>query len=150
MKEDVKRAIDTGVNGVVMEIPSSKHMVDLTYRWPMEKAIETSIEATKFAHDNGLEVVFFPIDFSRAELKWAIDLIEKVGKEGPASPRPPGLRITGTGVMPGAPPWPRSDATVTGAFCPKAGARNTFPLNHCRERSEIRPCLTPRTIFRFR
>ncbi len=49
----------------------SKHMVDLAYRWPMEKAIETSIEATAFAHKNGLEVVFFPIDFSRAELKWA-------------------------------------------------------------------------------
>ncbi|HMF26156.1 MAG TPA: hypothetical protein VKG24_29110, partial [Pseudolabrys sp.] len=60
----------------------SKHMVDLAYRWPMEKAIETSIEATKYAHDNGLEVVFFPIDFSRAELKWALDLIERVGKDG--------------------------------------------------------------------
>lgn len=82
MKEDVKRAVDTGVKGVVMEIPSSKHMLELAYRWPLEKAIETSVEATKFAHDNGLEVVFFPIDFSRAELKWAIDLIEKVGKEG--------------------------------------------------------------------
>jgi isopropylmalate/homocitrate/citramalate synthase len=82
MKEDVQRAIDTGVNGVVMEIPSSKHMVDLAYRWPMEKAIETSIEATSFAHKNGLEVVFFPIDFSRAELNWALDLITKVGKEG--------------------------------------------------------------------
>jgi isopropylmalate/homocitrate/citramalate synthase len=82
MKEDVKRAIDTGVNGIVMEIPSSKHMLELAYRWPLEKAIETSVEATKFAHDNGLEVVFFPIDFSRAEIKWALDLIEKVGKEG--------------------------------------------------------------------
>jgi len=82
MKEDVQRSIDTGVSGVVMEIPSSKHMVDLAYRWPMEKAVETSIEATTFAHDNGLEVVFFPIDFSRAELKWALDLIERVGKEG--------------------------------------------------------------------
>jgi len=82
MKEDVQRAIDTGVKGVVMEIPSSQHMVDIAYRWPMEKAIETSIEATRFAHDNGLEVVFFPIDFSRAELKWALDLIERVGKDG--------------------------------------------------------------------
>ena len=82
MKEDVQRAIDTGVSGVVMEIPSSKHLVELGYRWPMEKAIETSIEATKFAHDNGLEVVFFPIDFSRAEMKWVLDLIERVGKEG--------------------------------------------------------------------
>ena len=82
MKEDVQRAIDTGVNGVVMEIPSSKHMVDIAYKWPMEKAIETSIEATKFAHANGLEVVFFPIDFSRAEMKWVLDLIERVSKEG--------------------------------------------------------------------
>ena len=82
MKEDVQRAIDTGVKGVVMEIPSSKHMVELAYRWPMEKAIETSIEATTYAHKNGLEVVFFPIDFSRAELKWALDLIERVGTEG--------------------------------------------------------------------
>src|ERR1035437_4073915 len=79
MKEDVQRAVDTGV---VMEIPSSKHMLELAYRWPLEKAIETSIEATAFAHKNGLEVVFFPIDFSRAELKWALDLIERVGKEG--------------------------------------------------------------------
>src|ERR1019366_3319156 len=67
MKEDVKRAVDTGVKGVVMEIPSSKHMLELAYRWPLEKAIETSVEATKFAHD---------------ELKWALDLIERVGKEG--------------------------------------------------------------------
>src|SRR3990167_3657844 len=82
MKEDVQRAVDTGVNGVVMEIPSSKHMLELAYRWPLEKAIATSVEATAFAHKNGLEVVFFPIDFSRAELKWAIDMIERVGKEG--------------------------------------------------------------------
>ncbi|WP_040621841.1 LeuA family protein [Rhodovulum sp. PH10] len=82
MKDDVKRAIDTGVKGIVMEIPSSQHLVELAYRWKMEKAIETSIESTRYAHENGLEVVFFPIDFSRAELKWAIDLIERVGKEG--------------------------------------------------------------------
>ncbi len=82
IKEDVQRTIDTGVSGVVMEIPSSKHLIELGYRWPMEKAIETSIEATKFAHDNGLEVVFFPIDFSRGEMKWVLDLIERVGKEG--------------------------------------------------------------------
>lgn len=82
MKEDVQRAIDTGVHGVVMEIPSSQHLVDIAYRWPMEKAIETSIESTKFAHDNGLEVVFFPIDFTRAELSWVLDLINRVAKEG--------------------------------------------------------------------
>ena len=82
MVEDVQRAIDTGVNGVVMEIPSSQHMIDIAYKWPLEKAIETSVQATKFAHDNGLEVVFFPIDFSRSEMSWSLDLIERVAKEG--------------------------------------------------------------------
>ena len=60
----------------------------------MEKAVETSIEATSFAHKNGLAVVFLPVDFSRAELKWAvdlIDLIDKVGTEG-HPPSPFGLR----------------------------------------------------------
>jgi len=80
--EDVQRAIDTGVNGVVMEIPSSQHMVDLAYKWPMEKAIETSIQATKFAQKNGLEVVFFPIDFSRSEMNWVLNLINRVATEG--------------------------------------------------------------------
>ena len=82
IKEDVQRAIDTGVNGVVMEIPSSQHLVDIAYKWPMEKAIETSIEATRFAHDNGLEVVFFPIDFSRSEMNWVLNLIERVARDG--------------------------------------------------------------------
>jgi isopropylmalate/homocitrate/citramalate synthase len=82
MKEDVQRAIDTGVNGVVMEIPSSQHMVDLAYKWPMEKAIETSIEATLFAKKNKLEVVFFPIDFSRSEMNWVLNLINRVATEG--------------------------------------------------------------------
>ena len=82
MKEDVQRAIDTGVKGVVMEIPSSQHMVDIAYKWPMEKAIETSIEATKFAQKNGLEVVFFPIDFSRSEMNWVLNLINRVATEG--------------------------------------------------------------------
>jgi len=73
-------------------------MLELAYRWPLEKAIETSIEATAFAHKNGLEVVFFPIDFSRAELKWALDLIEKVGREGHMDP--PSLRFGGQARKP--------------------------------------------------
>ena len=82
MVEDVKRAVDAGVRGVVMEVPASPHLIELGYRWELERAIDLSIESTKFAHDNGLEVVFFPIDFTRSDLKWVIDLIERVGNEG--------------------------------------------------------------------
>lgn len=82
MVDDVQRAVDAGVSGVVMEVPASQHLIELGYRWEFERAVDLSIESTKYAHDNGLKVVFFPIDFSRSELKWVLDLIERVGTEG--------------------------------------------------------------------
>jgi isopropylmalate/homocitrate/citramalate synthase len=82
MVEDVKRAVDTGVKGIVMEVPSSEHIVQYAYRWPLERAIATSVEATAHARDQGLYVVFFPIDSSRAEMSWYLDLIIRVATEG--------------------------------------------------------------------
>jgi len=82
MVEDVKRSVDTGVKGIVMEVPSSTHIIERAYRWDLAKAIRTSVEATRFARDNGLYVVFFPIDFTRAPLDWVLDLLKKVATEG--------------------------------------------------------------------
>ena len=82
MVDDVKRAVDCGVAGIVMEVPSSTHIIELAYKWPLQKAIDLSIESTAYAHSQGLEVVFFPIDFSRAEIGWVLDLISKVATEG--------------------------------------------------------------------
>jgi isopropylmalate/homocitrate/citramalate synthase len=82
MKEDVKRAADTGVDGVVVEIPSSEHIIRHAYKWPLEKAIELSIEATRYAKEMGLYTVFFPIDMSRADMDWVLDLVERVATEG--------------------------------------------------------------------
>ncbi len=82
MVDDVQRAVDSGVSGVIMEVPSSKHLIELGYRWELERAIDLSIESTAYAHEKGLQVIFFPIDFTRSDLTWVLDLITKVGKEG--------------------------------------------------------------------
>jgi isopropylmalate/homocitrate/citramalate synthase len=82
MVDDVKRAVDCGVTGVVMEVPSSTHIIQYAYKWQFEKAVELSIESTAYAHSQGLQVVFFPIDFSRAEINWVLDLINRVANEG--------------------------------------------------------------------
>ncbi len=82
MVDDVKRAVDCGVAGIVMEVPSSTHIIEYAYKWPLERAIDLSIESTAYAHSQGLEIVFFPIDFSRAEMKWVLDLILRVATEG--------------------------------------------------------------------
>lgn len=82
MVEDVKRAVDTGVKGIVMEIPSSEHIIKYAYRWSLERAVDLSIEATRFAKSQGLYTVFFPIDASRAEMGWYLKIIERVATEG--------------------------------------------------------------------
>jgi isopropylmalate/homocitrate/citramalate synthase len=82
MVDDVKRAADCGVKGVVMEIPSSHHLIEQAYRWPVERAIDASVEATSLAHELGLKVSFFPIDATRAGLVEYLDLLEKVATDG--------------------------------------------------------------------
>ena len=82
MIDDAKRAVDCGVDGVVMEIPSSRHLIELGYRWSVDRAVELSVEATNYAHENGLKVAFFPIDATRAALDDYLSLMERVATDG--------------------------------------------------------------------
>jgi len=82
MVDDVKRAADCGVDGIVIEIPCSQHLIEHSYRWPLEKAIDLSIKATRFAKEQGLYTVFFTIDATRSDMNWYLNLIERVAKEG--------------------------------------------------------------------
>ena len=82
MVDDVKRALEAGVEGIVMEVPSSRHIIEKAYRWEYQKAIDLTVESTKFAHENGLYVSFFPIDSSRADITTFLDLIETIERDG--------------------------------------------------------------------
>jgi isopropylmalate/homocitrate/citramalate synthase len=80
--DDVKRAADCGVSGVVIEIPASAHLVEHAYRWPLEKAIDLSIKATAYAKSQGLYTVFFTIDGTRTDMDFLLNLVEQVAREG--------------------------------------------------------------------
>jgi len=82
MVPDVKLAADCGVSGIVIEIPSSKHLIEQAYQWPLEKAIDLSIKATAAAKEAGLYTVFFTIDATRSDLAWLLDLVDRVAAEG--------------------------------------------------------------------
>lgn len=82
MVPDVELALDCGVSGVVMEVPASHHLIEKAYKWPVEKAIEASVEATKYAHENGLKVTFFPIDATRSTMTQLLDDLETVATNG--------------------------------------------------------------------
>jgi isopropylmalate/homocitrate/citramalate synthase len=79
---DVETAAKCGAAGVVVEIPSSRHLIEHGYGWDLRRAIDASIEATLAARDSGLKTTFFTIDSSRAEMEWYLDLIEQVRTEG--------------------------------------------------------------------
>ena len=81
-KDDIQRAADCGVKNIVVEIPSSEFIIKNAYQWDVQKAIDLSVEATQFAKELGLYTVFFPIDSSRAEMNWFLDMIETVAKDG--------------------------------------------------------------------
>jgi isopropylmalate/homocitrate/citramalate synthase len=82
MVPDVELAADCGVDGIVIEIPSSKHLIEKGYKWPLEKAIELSITATAAAKKADLKTVFFTIDATRSDLNWLLDLVDRVATEG--------------------------------------------------------------------
>ena len=82
MKEDIKRSVDCGVKNVVMEVPASRHLIEYAYKWSFEKAIETSIESTLYARDNGMYVSFFTIDGTRADIDDYMTIVKTIAREG--------------------------------------------------------------------
>ncbi len=82
MISDVELALECGVSGVIMEVPASHHLIEKAYQWPVERAIEASVESTKFAHENGLKVTFFPIDATRSTMTQLLDDLEAVATNG--------------------------------------------------------------------
>ncbi len=82
MKRDVDLALACDVDGVIMEIPSSDHLLKYAYGWTVEKAINLSVEATKYAGEHGLHVVFFTIDSTRARFETFWNIVDSVATEG--------------------------------------------------------------------
>jgi isopropylmalate/homocitrate/citramalate synthase len=80
--DEIKRVADCGVQGVVVEIPASEHLLRHAYRWTPERAIELSVQATQCAHENGLHTVFFTIDGTRTDFDWYLRLVETVATQG--------------------------------------------------------------------
>lgn len=82
MKKDVDLALACDVDGVIMEIPSSDHLLKYAYGWSKKKAIDLSVEATSYAGRHGLHVAFFTIDSTRSKFETFWSIIEEVASQG--------------------------------------------------------------------
>ena len=79
---DIKAAKECGATGVIVEIPSSDHIIKNAYGWTVDRAMKSSIDATLAAKELGLYTVFFTIDSTRTEVDRLLDIAERVATEG--------------------------------------------------------------------
>jgi isopropylmalate/homocitrate/citramalate synthase len=82
LEADIKAAKECGCAGVIVEIPSSEHIIKNAYGWTVDRAVRSSIDATRCAKELGLYTVFFTIDSTRTEVERLLDLAEHVATEG--------------------------------------------------------------------
>jgi isopropylmalate/homocitrate/citramalate synthase len=79
---DIRAAKECGATGVIVEIPSSDHIIKNAYGWTVDRAMKSSIEATLTAKELGLYTVFFTIDSTRTEVNRLLDIALRVATEG--------------------------------------------------------------------
>lgn len=79
---DIKAAKECGATGVIVEIPSSDHIIKNAYGWTVDRAMKSSIDATLAAKELGLYTVFFTIDSTRTEVNRLMDIALQVASEG--------------------------------------------------------------------
>ncbi|MEM0352068.1 MAG: homoaconitate hydratase [Sulfolobales archaeon] len=78
LKQDVDLAIKAEVPGVVMELPSSKHIIEYGYRIPEDSAIKMVVEAAEYAKKHGLFVTLLAIDSTRADYEFLKKVVNSV------------------------------------------------------------------------
>jgi len=82
MADDLRRAADCGVHGVITSVPGSKLYLELGLGWSFEKATDVAIKGTKLANELGLYVLFSLVDGTRADMGQYLSMIEQIAKEG--------------------------------------------------------------------
>ena len=76
--EDIDQAIDAGVDGVVIEVPIGKPKLQLQFGWTWREVLDRSLPVIEHAKKQGLNVVFFPYDTTRADIDELDQLVDGV------------------------------------------------------------------------
>jgi methanogen homocitrate synthase len=77
-RDDIDTALKAEVWGVLIELPSSKHLIEQGYRWTEERVVNMAVDAAQYAKDHGLHTTFFNVDSTRADERFLEQLIKTV------------------------------------------------------------------------
>lgn len=92
LQSDIDKAVECGVWGIVLEVPSGKPRLDYQFNWTGEEVIKRSVDAINYAKNKGLYVSYFPYDTTRAEIAFLRTLLKEVTRQS----RPDSVAIVDT------------------------------------------------------
>lgn len=82
VREDIDKAEDCGVWGVICSLPIGELQIKYKLKWPEEKLIEVATQITSYAHQRGFYVVLSPYDTTRADPSFLEAFLKTVTREG--------------------------------------------------------------------
>ncbi len=79
-RDDIDLALECGVDGIILEFPCGEPRMKHQFaKWDEDDIIRLTTDSAKYARDQGLEVVMFPLDSTRARPDFLFRLMEEVG-----------------------------------------------------------------------
>ncbi|MBT3358544.1 MAG: 2-isopropylmalate synthase [Rhodospirillales bacterium] len=66
MRADIDMAVKCGAHGVILEVPIGYPKIKTQFKWTWEDVLKKSADVINYAREQGLYVVYFPYDTTRA------------------------------------------------------------------------------------
>lgn len=82
IKADIDQAVRYGAQVAVVSLPAGYLQIEYKMQWPEERIIETAVSLTNYAHEQGLYVVFSPMDTTRSTPDFLERYLRTVVNEG--------------------------------------------------------------------
>lgn len=84
VKSDIDMARDCGCTMVSVSLPAGYLQLESKLRWPEDKVIETAVQITNYAHQQGLNVTMSPFDTARTNFDFLVRYLKAVVTQGHA------------------------------------------------------------------
>ncbi len=80
---DIDKAIECGAHGVILEVPIGYPKLTMQFGWTWEDVLRKSADVIAYAKKEGLHVVFFPYDTTRARPEDLENLLTRIMEHAP-------------------------------------------------------------------
>src|ERR1700681_2856634 len=78
MNADIDKALECGCHGVIVEIPIGYPKLKYQFKWTWEDVLRKSVGVINYAKSQGLHVVYFPYDTTRAREEDLRNLLSRI------------------------------------------------------------------------